>query len=60
MRRICGGLEPETSVGEVWSVDRCMSGIGKSRSIPVLEEGGVIVSITSVIKKAIMCTSREA
>lgn len=46
----------ETSVGEVWSAVRRMSGVVRGRRMPVLEEGATVA--TSDIQKASMCVQK--
>ena len=51
-RRFCGTLGPETPVRQLWSAGWKMSGVYKSRSIPVLQTGEPVA--VSNIEKADM------
>ena len=55
-RNYCGRLGEDTTLGEVWAVIRRMAGVVKGRSIPVLEEGGVVATNDS--QKASMCVKK--
>ena len=41
-RKFCGTLGPETPVRQLWSAVRKLSGVYKSRSIPVLQKGEIV------------------
>ena len=41
-RKFCCTLGPETPVRQLWSAVRKLSGVYKSRSIPVLQKGEIV------------------
>ena len=64
-REFCGTLGPETPVRQLWSAVRKMSGVYKSRSIPVLWRGEIVAvpikkKQSCLLKVFKQCTAQEA